>query len=373
MIDPEMLKYQIALTMIPKVGGITAKKLIAYCGSVEGVFREKKSNLLKIPGIGENLATAITQSDVFNQADKEVIFIEKNNIQPLFFTEAGYPSRLKHCDDGPILLFYKGCAKLNAPKVVAIVGTRSITDYGRQKCAEIIDGLKKYNPLIVSGLAYGVDAKAHKTALDLELETVGILGHGLDRIYPPLNKPLADRMLNGNGGLLTDFVSGTIPDRENFPKRNRIIAGMADALVVIEAAVTGGALITATIANSYNREVFAVPGRTTDPYSQGCNLLIKTLKANLAESTTDIEYTMGWEEETKKKSKNQQQLLFVDIDDQERIIVDLLKEHGETSFDFLVQNSGFGFSKTSSMLLALEFKGVVGNMPGKIYKLLGYV
>jgi len=373
MIDPESLKYQLALTMIPKVGGITAKKLIAYCGSVEGVFQEKRANLLKIPGIGENLAKAISGNDFFKEAEKEIIFIEKNDIQPLFFTDAGYPSRLKHCDDGPVLIFYKGRAKLNASKVVAIVGTRSITDYGRQKCAEIIEGLKKYNPLILSGLAYGVDAKAHKTALDFELETVGVLGHGLDRIYPPLNKPLADRMLSTNGGLLTDFVSGTKPDRENFPKRNRIIAGMADVLIVIEAAITGGALITATIANSYNRDVFAVPGRTIDPYSQGCNLLIKTLKASLAENAADIEYTMGWEEENKRKSKNQQHLLFVDIDDHERVIVDLLKQHGDVSFDFLVQNGGFGFSKTSSILLALEFKGVVGNQPGKIYRLLGYL
>jgi DNA processing protein len=367
--NDELLKYQIALTMIPKVGGITAKKLIAYCGGVEAIFKEKKSALLKIPGIGEMLASSITGHDIFREVDKEIEFIRKNQIQTYFYTDAGYPARLKHCEDGPILLFFKGNADFNKEKVIAIVGTRSITEYGKQKCHEIIEGLRKFNPLVVSGLAYGVDAKAHKTALDLELQTVGVLGHGLDRVYPPLNKPLADRMLAENGGLLSDFVSNTMPDRENFPKRNRIIAGMVDALIVIEAAVTGGALITANIANSYDRDVFAVPGRTTDTYSQGCNLLIKSLKANLAESAVDIEYIMGWEAEKEKKKRNIQHQLFVELDEREKVIVDMLKETGEASFDLLVQRSGFGFSVTSSLLLNLEFKGLVVNLPGKVFRL----
>lgn len=366
----DLLKYQIALTMVPKVGGITAKKLIAYCGGVEAVFKEKKAALLKIPGIGEHLAKSISNHNIFDLAEKEIEFIQRYQITPLFYTEPEYPARLKQCDDGPILLFYKGTANLNHDKVVAVVGTRNITDYGKQKCQEIIEGLKKHDPLILSGLAYGVDARAHKTALDCDLQTVGVLGHGLDRIYPTLNRPLAERMLKYKGGLLTDFVSDTIPDRENFPKRNRIIAGMVDVLIVIEAAITGGALITANIANSYDRDVCAVPGRTTDLYSQGCNHLIKSLKANMAENATDIEYLMGWEEESRKNRKNLQQQLFIELDEQEKAIVEILKENGEASFDMLVQKSGLGFSKAASLLLNLEFKGVISNLPGKIFRLM---
>ncbi len=366
----DQLKYQIALTMIPKVGGITAKKLIAYCGGLEGVFAEKKANLMKIPGIGEFIAKAVSGHGVFKEAEKEIEFIKKNQITTLFYTDANYPSRLKHCDDGPILLFYKGNPDLNSDKVIAVVGTRNITEYGKQKCKEIIEGLKKYNPLIVSGLAYGVDAKAHKSALDQSLPTVGVLGHGLDRIYPKLNGPLADRMLKQNGGLITDFVSNTIPDRENFPKRNRIIAGMVDALIVIEAAVTGGALITANIANSYNRDVFAVPGRTTDLYSQGCNLLIKSHKAHMVESARDIEYVMGWEEDDKKKVKKQlQQQLFLELDEEEKLITDILSQNGDSSFDLLKSKTGLSFSKLSSLLLNLEFKGVIYNLPGKMFRM----
>ncbi len=369
----DLLKYQIALTMLPKVGGITAKKLIAYCGGVEGVFKEKKAALLKIPGIGETVASAVARHDIFELAAKEMTFIQKYNITPLFYTDPGYPKRLLHCEDGPILLFYKGSAPLDNEKVVAVVGTRNITEYGRQKCVDIIEGLKKYNPLIVSGLAYGVDARAHKAALDNDLQTVGVLGHGLDRLYPTLNKPLAERMLKQNGGLLTDFTSNTTPERENFPKRNRIIAGMVDALIVIEAAITGGALITANIANSYNRDVFALPGRTSDRYSQGCNRLIKNLKANLVESAADIEYIMGWEEETKKSKRNIQHQMFIELDDQEKAIVEILKESGEASFDLLIQRSGLTFSMASSLLLNLEFKGVVSNLPGKIFRLIANV
>ncbi len=366
----DLLKYQIALTMIPKVGGITAKKLIAYCGGVEGVFQERKKTLMKIPGIGESIAGAVAKHDFFSRVDQEMEFIRKNGISPLFYTDTQYPDRLKHCEDGPILLFYKGTANLNKQKVVGIVGTRSITEYGKQKCKEFIEGIKKFNPLIVSGLAYGVDARAHKGAVDNNLQTVGVLGHGLDRIYPPMNKTLADRIIDNGGGLLSDFVSNTLPDRENFPKRNRIIAGMVDALIVVEAAKTGGALITANIANTYNRDVFAVPGRTSDLYSQGCNFLIKSLKAHLAENAGDVEYVMGWEMNNKKSKKLNQQQLFVELNEQEKIITQLLKANETCSFDLLVQKSGLGFSKTSSLLLNLEFKGVVASLPGKMFKLL---
>jgi DNA processing protein len=365
----DLLKYQIALTMIPGVGGITAKKLISYCGGIEALFSEKRKMLLKIPGIGNSIADAVAGFKDFDGVEREMEFIEKARIKTLFYLDKGYPARLKHCEDGPILLFFKGEANLNNSKTIAIVGTRSITEYGREKCDEIIQGLKKFKPLIVSGLAYGVDGRAHKTAMDHQLETVGVLGHGLDRIYPPLHKGLADRMLHEGGGLLSDFVSGTKPDRENFPKRNRIIAGLADALIVIEAARSGGALITANIANSYNRDVFAVPGRTSDTFSQGCNLLIKSHKAALAESAADIEYVMNWLLD-EKKSRSAQQQLFVELDDDEQKIVDTLRQNGESSFDYLVNQSQLGFSKTSALLLNLEFKGVLKPLPGRVFKLV---
>lgn len=365
--DPQ-LKYQIALSQIPGVGGITAKKLISYCGGVEAVFNEKKAALTKIPGIGENLAKAVLGGRAFDRAEKEMQFIEKHRIRTHFFLDKDYPARLKHCEDGPILIFVKGNANLNAQRVVSIVGTRNITDYGRDKCNELVQGLLPHNALVVSGLAYGVDACAHKKALEAGLETVAVLGHGLDRIYPPLHQQLA-RKIVGQGALLTDFLTETKPDRENFPKRNRIIAGLCDAVIVIEAADSGGALITANIANSYNRDVFALPGRTTDPYSKGCNVLIKINKANLLESVADLEYIMGWELK-KDQKKAIQPALFTELDANEEKLVDFLRKNPEAGIDFIVANVGFTVSKTSALLLGLEFKGILKPLPGKVYKLL---
>ncbi len=365
--DPQ-LKYQIALSIIPGVGGITAKKLISYCGGVEAVFKEKKAALLKIPGVGESLAKAVLGGNVFDRAEKEMQFIDKHHIQTHFFLDKDYPARLKHCEDGPILIFVKGNANLNAQRVVSIVGTRNITDYGRDKCNELVEGLLPHNAMVVSGLAYGVDACAHKKALDVGLETVAVLGHGLDRIYPPLHQQLARKIVE-QGALLTDFLTETKPDRENFPKRNRIIAGLCDAVIVIEAADSGGALITANIANSYNRDVFALPGRTTDPYSKGCNMLIKINKANLIESTADLEYIMGWEIK-KDQKKAIQPALFTELDADEEKLVDFLRKNPEAGIDFIVANVGFTVSKTSALLLGLEFKGILKPLPGKVYKLL---
>lgn len=364
----QQLKYQIGLSLIPGVGGIIARRLISYCGGVEAVFKENKAALLKVPGIGESLVKGVQGKQVFERAEKEMLFIEKHGIQAHFYLDKDYPARLKHCEDGPILIFVKGKANLNAPRVVSIVGTRSITDYGREKCSEIVEALAQHNALVVSGLAYGVDACAHKRALDVGLETVAVLGHGLDRIYPPLHSQLAKKII-GQGALLTDFISETKPDRENFPKRNRIIAGLCDAVIVIEAADTGGALITANIANSYNRDVFALPGRTTDPYSKGCNQLIKTNRANLIENLADLEYIMGWEMQ-KDSKKSIQQALFTELDADEEKLVDFLRKNPEAGIDLIVASVGFTVSKTSALLLGLEFKGILKPLPGKIYKLL---
>jgi DNA processing protein len=245
----EILKYRIALTLLPGVGAVNAKTLVSYCGSVEAVFKQKKSLLEKIPNIGPLTSESILKQDVFDRAEKEIAFIHKNKITPLFYLDAEYPSRLKNCDDSPALLYFKGNADLNVQKVIAIVGTRNSTQYGKRVCENLIEGFAAFNITVISGLAYGIDITAHKLALKNNLPTVGVLAHGLDRIYPGIHSDTAEKMLD-NGGLITEFMSETKPYRENFPSRNRIVAGMVDAVIVVESALKGGALITAEIANS---------------------------------------------------------------------------------------------------------------------------
>ena len=282
------LLHKIALSCITGVGSVLARNLVSYCGSPEDVFSAKRKHLRKVPGIGPKTVELIENHRAFERAEKELAFINKYNIQALFLTDETYPKRLKNCFDAPVMLYFKGNADLNSGKVISVVGTRSSTDYGRDICRTLLAGLKVHNPLIVSGLAYGIDFLAHKEALKNSLSTVGIMAHGLDRIYPSPHRPLAEKMV-ASGGLLTEFVSGTAPDRENFPKRNRIIAGLADVVIVVEANIKGGALITAELANSYDRDVFAFPGRITDEYSSGCNHLIKTHRANLITKLADLE------------------------------------------------------------------------------------
>lgn len=363
-----MLKYRIALTLIPGVGDIIGKKLVSYCGGVDAIFKEKKANLLKIPGIGENTVNSIVTHDMFDRVEKEIAFIEKYNIKPLFYLDASYPSRLKQCVDSPLMLYYMGNADLNTEKIVSVVGTRSVTEYGKDMCKQIIKDLSAHNIMIVSGLAYGVDTCSHKAALDNGLQTVGVLAHGLDRVYPQTNKSLAEKMIK-NGGLLTEYMSATNPDRENFPTRNRIIAGMADAVVVVEAAKKGGALITAEIANSYNRDVFAVPGKNTDTFSEGCNHLIKINKAALIQSAQDIMYIMGWEV-NKKPKKTAQRELFIELTAEQRIIYDLMMQKPTTAIDELCINSKLNVSKIAEVLLHFELEGIIKCLPGKQYQLI---
>jgi DNA processing protein len=362
-----MLRYQIALTLLPGVGDVLGKKLVAYCGGVEAVFREKKTALEKIPGIGNKLVEAILSQKVFDRADEEIAFIEENNIQPLFYLHRNYPARLKNCVDSPIILYYKGTGDLNGQKVISIVGTRNATNYGKEVCEKIIGGLAAHNTMVVSGLAYGIDTCAHRNALEQNLKTVAVLGHGLDRVYPYLNRGLAEKMLD-QGGLVSEFMSQTKPDRENFPRRNRIIAGMADATLVIEAAKSGGALITAEIANSYNRDVFSVPGRIGDTWSEGCNALIKTNKAHLVQAPEDIAYIMGWDASRKTNPKMQRQL-FIELSPDEEKIVNVLRNVETIGIDDVGFNTGLPVSKVSSTLLNLEFQGLVKVLPGKVYKL----
>jgi len=361
--------HRIALTLIDGVGSVLAKTLVSYCGSVEAIFREKKRALEKIPDIGPVTAAAITKFKGFDKAEKELKFIFTNNIRMFFYLDDDYPVRLKNCYDSPVLLYYKGTTDLNKSRMVAIVGTRKATDYGKKCTEQIVEQLGEMKATIISGLAYGIDICAHKTCIRNQLETVGVLAHGLDRIYPATHRPVAAKMA-GHGGLLTEHISGADPDKENFPKRNRIIAGIADAVVVVEAAKKGGALITAEIANNYNRDVFAVPGRTDDPYSEGCNHLIRNHKAALIQSAEDIRYIMMWEDENSRQAeRGKQQKLFVDLTGDEQVLADLMVTHQKLDVDSISFALGQPLSKVAALLLSLEFKGVLKALPGKMYQL----
>ena len=361
------LLHQIALSSMSGVGPVLARTLISYCGSAEEVFKAKNKVLSHIPGIGPKTLAFLHNHSAFERAERELNFIDKYKIRPLFLSDEDYPKRLRNCFDAPILLYFKGNADLNAGKVISIVGSRNSTDYGKEICRTLIADLQIHNPLIISGLAYGIDAAAHKEALKNTIPTVGIMAHGLDRIYPAQHRTMAEKMLSC-GGLLTEFMSETIPDRENFPKRNRIIAGLADVTIVVEAGIKGGALITAELANSYNRDVFAYPGRITDEYSLGCNYLIKTNRANLISRVADLEYILGWTEKKKTAAKPQLSLL-INLSEDEQLIVQVLRSRGSVAIDDLAMLTDFQQSKLAVILLGMEMQGTLIALPGKVYKL----
>lgn len=365
---PDNLAYKIAISLIPGIGAVTARNLIAYVGSVEGVFQEKEKNLLKIPGVGEVNAQKVVRQTVLERAKCEVDFIQKHQIQTFFYLDDDYPARLKNCSDAPIILYFKGNANLNERRIISVVGTRNATNYGKEICDELIRSFseRNYPILVISGLAYGIDVHAHKACLKYNVPTVGVFAHGLDKIYPALHAPIAAKMLE-NGGLLSDFISETNIDRQNFLRRNRIIAGLADATVIVESAEKGGALVTADIANSYNRDVFAFPGRCNDLFSRGCNKLIKFNEAVLIENQADIEKAMNWDVKT-PSTRIFQTSLFVELTAEEEKLIDLLKG-GDRFVDEITIETQLPMSKVSALLLGLEFKGLVVSLPGKIYRL----
>ncbi len=364
--EPELL-YQIALSLIPGIGDVLGRKLIGLYGSAEAVFREPRKFQRKIPRITDLLSQMTIRKEILVRAAREIEFLNRHHIKPLFYTDKEYPRRLKNCHDSPLMVYYKGTADLNAPRVIAVVGTRNATDYGKGITHDIITHLEVDGTLIISGLAYGIDSFAHRVCVETSRETVGVLGHGLDTIYPWINRSLAEKMLL-RGGLLTEFLSGTKPDRVNFPRRNRIIAGLSDAILVVEAGQKGGALITADIANSYNRDVFAIPGRVHDPFSEGTNLLIKSNRAALVQSAGDIEYNMGWKTPV-RESRIIQMQLFADMTEEENRIFEILKVNGNTGIDDLCFLSSLPMNKVSASLLNMEFEGMVRCLPGKVYTL----
>lgn len=362
------LQYQLALTQVPHIGCVHAKILADQFGSAEQIFKAKKSLLEKIEGIGEVRANSIKYFNAFKEQEEEISFIEKYKIKPLFISDEDYPKRLLHCYDPPTLLFYRGTANLNAAKIISIIGTRSNTDYGKMIAEKILDELAIHQPLVVSGLAYGVDAIAHKYAIKQNLSTVAVLAHGLDKIYPLQHTALAKEMIAANGGLLTEFRKETKPDKHNFPTRNRIVAGMCDATIVIETGVKGGSMITANLANNYNRDVFAVPGKTTDTKSEGCNYLIQSNKAVLIRNGEDIIEQMGWQPK-EKATKTKQKQLFIQLNEEEKIIVELLQQKEAVHIDELNLSCNLNSSIIASVLLTLELQNVVKSLPGKMYAL----
>ena len=360
------LLYKVALTKIPLVGAVTAKNLVSYCGGAREVFDAKKSGLVKIPGVGEQTAASVLTKTALEEAEREIEFIEKNQIEPLFYLDKNFPQRLRNFYDAPVMLYYKGTANLNYQRTISIVGTRTPTPQGLSICEELVEGLSPYKPIIISGLAYGIDIAAHRKSLQTGLETVGVLGHGLSRIYPAQHRKTATEMLE-HGGLLTEFASHVGPERENFPMRNRIVAGLCDALIVVETAVRGGSIITAQHGAGYNKEVFAVPGRLKDKFSQGCNFLIKKNMAGLVESAADIAAVLKWNLDGKQQEKVVQRELFHELTDQEKVIIDLIQKEDEIGVDQLSYKSSIQNSELASLLLNLEFKGLVRSLPGKRY------
>ena len=361
------LIYQLALAQIPHIGYVHAKILSQHYDSARQIFQARISELEKIEGIGSIRAKSIKSFQNFEASEKEVAFIEKYNIQALFLKDKNYPQRLLHCYDPPTMLFYKGNVDLNGPKMLAIVGTRTNTEYGKQFTEKLIRDVAHLNVLVVSGLAFGIDVVAHKCALKYSLATVGALGHGLDTIYPSEHTHLAKEMVK-NGGLLTEFFSRTKPDKHNFPSRNRLVAGMCDAVVLVETGIKGGSMITAELANSYNRDVFAVPGRTIDSKSEGCNYLIRNNKAILLTDASELIEVLGWAE--KKVSSKKQKELFIEFTDPERTIVNILREKEFISIDEINLKSGLSSSAVASALLNLELQGVITASAGKMYSLL---
>lgn len=362
------LIYTLALQHVPRIGDIMAKKLIAKCGSAKAVLKEKKENLYKIEGIGKLTLKGLFDSLHIKAAEEELKFIKDQNIQVSYFQDDDYPARLKHCIDSPILIFQVGQINLLERPIISIVGTRNVTSYGVTFCENLIAQLEAYDPIIVSGFAYGIDITAHKSAIKHGLQTIACLAHGLNQIYPKTHKKYMSQVEH-NGGFLTDFWSTDTFDRNNFLKRNRIIAGISQATIVIESAEKGGSLVTADIANSYNRDVFAVPGRATDPLSVGCNNLIKTQQAHLLSHPLDVPYILNWQLE-RKAPKAHQKELFQDLSEEEQRIYDYLKSHNKQILDVIAIECQIPSYKLAGILLNMELKELIRPLPGKQFELV---
>ena len=366
--DYEEIQHQIALLEVDGIGVTIARQLLDHFGSAKEIFNQPNKVLLSLKTVGPQLISAKNNTGLFIDAEKEITYCERNSIQVLSVSNDNYPTRLKQCSDAPIILYYKGNGVLNNSKVISIVGTRAATSYGKEICSSLVKELSAHNALIVSGLAYGIDVQAHNASLNNNLSTIGVLAHGLDRMYPKEHTSIANKMME-EGGLLTENRIGTNPDRENFPKRNRIVAGLSDATIVIESAIRGGSMITANIANNYHRDVFAIPGRIGNKQSEGCNHLIKINKAHLLQSVKDITYLLGWDLKPKKIKAVQKQI-FIDLNPAGKSIMATFLNEKNMSIDEIAIKANLPMSIVSTQLLLLEFKGVIKQFPGKKYEVL---
>lgn len=368
MLSKSELRYTLALQRVPNLGDTSAKKLLRAVGSAEAIFKEKKSNLLKVDGIGSFRLQDLNANILLDEADAEIIFLEKENIKYQYFEDSAYPDNLKQCLDGPILIFHAGNIDIQNKKIISIVGTRKVTSYGTYFCEKLVEELSVLNPVIVSGLAYGVDICAHKAAMQHGLQTIACTAHGFNQVYPKVHKKYVAK-IEEHGGFITEFWSSDSFDRNNFLKRNRIIAGISEATIVIESAEKGGSLVTADIANSYDRDVFAIPGRASDSQSQGCNNLIKTQRAQMITSAADLIFQLGWHLDDEKPKTHQTQL-FVELNDEEKIVFHYLKEKDKELLDVIAIQCNLPTFKIASILLAMELKGVIRPLPGKLFQLI---
>lgn len=366
-VDKDEVYYQLALSQVDGIGAKTLKKLVSHFGSAREVFDRSATELMEVSGMIAGRAGAITTFSAFDRIDEEMRFAEKNAIQVLSHTDPRYPNRLKHCEDGPSVIFVKGDADLSADRMLSIVGTRRVTAYGKAMTRSIVEAVAPHGVTVVSGLAYGVDIEAHRACLDLGVPTIAVLGHGLHEVYPLSHTRYAEEIAE-SGALISEFMAGTRPDRENFPQRNRVVAGMCDATVVVESGKTGGSIITADLAVSYNRDVFAVPGRLDDPHSEGCNRLIKTKKATLLESPADILNQMGWMPAANAGKRAVQRKIFVDLSPIEEKLLAVLRENTRLQIDELGLRMEMPTSQILVHLLNLELNGLVRSLPGKVYE-----
>lgn len=360
----QTLFYRLAITMIPQIGPVTFKKLVSHFGTAEAVFQAKRKDFNDLLFLTEDNREHILNKSAHIAAEKEVEFIAKNDIKVLYFKDEEFPERVKIYEAAPAMLFYKGNADLNHHRTIGIVGTRKTTPYGQELCKQIVEEFQRYDVQVISGLANGIDSIAHKKSIEVDIPTVGVLGHGLQMVYPYNNEKLAAEMINA-GGVLTEYTSDQGPDREHFPARNKIVAAMCDALLVVESAAKGGSLITARFASNYCKKVFAIPGRKNDTMSAGCNELIKNKKADLAESANDIAKVMKWS--TQSRVAHIQTRLFIELDDREKEIVNIIKKLDTPSLDRICYETKILNSEMASLLLNLEFKGVIKSLPGKRY------
>jgi DNA processing protein len=366
-IDEEELFFRIALTQTEHIGERMARLLLGRFQSAKAVFQAGSKKLASIEGLGEKRLSCLRQTIDEKRVADEIKFIRQHRIKPLFFTDTEYPARLKECEDAPMMLYYKGSRDLNQQKMVSVVGTRKNSGYGEMVTEQLVESLSEYPLTLVSGMAFGIDVIAHRKALQCKLPTIGVMAHGLDTIYPGQHRHIAREMIQ-DGGLITEYASGTRPDKFNFPMRNRIVAGMCDATIVVETEEKGGAMITAKLAASYNREVLAFPGRATDQKSSGCNYLIKTNIAQLITGAADLCSLLQLEPNTSQGVA--QARLFQQLNSEEQVIAQLLGVDKALHIDELQLKLKANSSKLASHLLNMELNGFIKSLPGKRYRLV---